>query len=104
MVTAARAVQVSPSVRSYIIELANATRSHAYLELGMSPRASVALQRAARALAASEGRDFITPDDVKRLASPVLEHRLILRPEFEIEGLGIGEVIQTILQQIAVPR
>lgn len=49
-------------------------------------------------------RDFVTPDDIKAMAVPVLEHRLILRPEFEIEGLSIGEVIQTILQQVAVPR
>jgi MoxR-like ATPase len=59
---------------------------------------------AARAYAAMSGRDFATPDDVKAMAVPVLEHRLILRPEFEIEGLTVPEVIQQILQQIAVPR
>ena len=59
---------------------------------------------AARAYAAMAGRDFVTPDDIKTMALPVLEHRLILRPEFEIEGLSVSEVIQQILQQIAVPR
>ena len=54
--------------------------------------------------AALAGRDFVTPDDIKMMARPVLEHRLILRPEFEIEGLSIAEVIEGILQQIAVPR
>ena len=59
---------------------------------------------AARANAAVSGRDFVTPDDIKMLAVPVLEHRLILRPEFEIEGLSVPEVIQQVLQQVAVPR
>jgi MoxR-like ATPase len=59
---------------------------------------------AARANAAVSGRDFVTPDDIKTMAVPVLEHRLILRPEFEIEGLGVVEVIQQVLQQVAVPR
>jgi MoxR-like ATPase len=59
---------------------------------------------AARACAAIAGRDFVIPDDIKTMAVPVLEHRVILRPEFEIEGLSVGEVIQQILQQIAVPR
>jgi MoxR-like ATPase len=59
---------------------------------------------AARANAVISGRDFATPDDVKAMAQPVLEHRLILRPEFEIEDMTVGEVIQQILQQVAVPR
>jgi MoxR-like ATPase len=59
---------------------------------------------AARAYAAISGRDFVTPDDVKAMAQPVLEHRLILRPEFEIEGLVVAEVIGRILQEVAVPR
>jgi MoxR-like ATPase len=59
---------------------------------------------AARAYAVIAGRDFVTPDDIKAMAIPVLEHRLILRPEFEIEGLTAAEVIHQILQQIAVPR
>ena len=72
--------------------------------VGAGPRATQALTMAARACAAMAGRDFATPDDVKAMTRPVLEHRLILRPEFEIEGLAVPEVIQQILQQVAVPR
>jgi MoxR-like ATPase len=72
--------------------------------VGAGPRATQALLLASRANAAMTGRDFVTPDDIKSMAVPVLEHRLILRPEFEIEGLGVVEVIQKILQEIAVPR
>jgi MoxR-like ATPase len=72
--------------------------------VGAGPRATQALLLASRALAAIAGRDFVTPDDVREMAGPVLEHRLILRPEFEIEGLSIGEVIGKILGEIAVPR
>jgi MoxR-like ATPase len=72
--------------------------------VGAGPRATQALIMASRAYAAISGRDFVTPDDIKVMAQPVLEHRLILRPEFEIEGLTVPEVIQQILQQIAVPR
>ena len=72
--------------------------------VGAGPRATQSLLLAARAAAALAGRDFVTPDDIKAMAGPVLEHRLILRPEFEIEGVGVPEVIQKILQQVAVPR
>jgi MoxR-like ATPase len=72
--------------------------------VGAGPRATQSLIMATRAFAAMSGRDFVTPDDVKTMAPAVLEHRLILRPEFEIEGLTVSEVIQQILQQIAVPR
>jgi len=68
------------------------------------PRATQALLLASRAFAAIAGRDFVTPDDIKAMAVPVLEHRLILRPEFEIEGVTVTEVIQKILEQVAVPR
>jgi MoxR-like ATPase len=81
-----------------------ATRSHESVLVGAGPRATQALIMASRAYAAISGRDFVTPDDIKAMAQPVLEHRLILRPEFEIEGLTVTEVIQQILQQIAVPR
>jgi MoxR-like ATPase len=72
--------------------------------VGAGPRATQSLIMASRASAALAGRDFVTPDDVKAMAQPVLEHRLILRPEFEIEGLAVGEVIQQILEQVSVPR
>ena len=89
---------------SYLVDIVRATRSHESVMVGAGPRATQSLIMAARAYAAIGGRDFVTPDDIKVMALPVLEHRLILRPEFEIEGLSIAEVIQQILQQIAVPR
>ena len=88
----------------YIVDIVRATRQHESVLVGAGPRATQSLLLAARAFAAMGGRDFVTPDDIKAMAVPVLEHRLILRPEFEIEGLSIGEVIERILQEIAVPR
>ncbi len=88
----------------YLVDVVRATRQHESVLVGAGPRATQALMMASRACAAIAGRDFVTPDDVKAMALPVLEHRLILRPEFEIEGLSVPEVIQQILQQIAVPR
>jgi MoxR-like ATPase len=89
---------------AYLVDIVRATRSHESVLVGAGPRATQSLIMAARAYAAIGGRDFVTPDDIKAMAVPVLEHRLILRPEFEIEGLTVAEVIQQILQQIAVPR
>ncbi len=88
----------------YIVDIVRATRQHESVLVGAGPRATQSLLLAARAHAAMGGRDFVTPDDIKAMAVPVLEHRLILRPEFEIEGLAVGEVIERILQEIAVPR
>ena len=62
------------------------------------------LMLGSRVRAAMDGRDFVTPDDIKALAGPILEHRLVLRPEFEIEGLGVGEVVAKVLAEVAVPR
>ncbi|HTI68568.1 MAG TPA: MoxR family ATPase, partial [Candidatus Limnocylindria bacterium] len=87
----------------YLVDIVRATRQHEAVLVGAGPRASQALIMAARAYAAIAGRDFVTPDDIKAMARPVLEHRMILRPEYEIEGLMISEVISQILQQIAVP-
>lgn len=89
---------------AYLVDIVRATRAHESVLVGAGPRATQSLIMAARAYAAISGRDFVTPDDIKAMAPPVLEHRLILRPEFEIEGLSVPEVIQQILQQIAVPR
>ncbi len=88
----------------YIVDIVRATRQHESVLVGAGPRATQSLLLAARAHAAMSGNDFVTPDDIKAMAVPVLEHRLILRPEFEIEGLAVGEVIERILQEIAVPR
>jgi len=89
---------------AYLVDIVRATRQHESVLVGAGPRATQSLMMAARAYAAISGQDFVTPDDIKAMAVPVLEHRLILRPEFEIEGLSVPEVIEQILQQIAVPR
>jgi MoxR-like ATPase len=103
MIALARAVHVAPSLKGYIVDLAEATRSHPRLALGMSPRAALALQRAARSLAASYGREYVVPDDLKALAIPVLEHRLMLTPEAQLDGSTAGEVLEDILETIPVP-
>jgi MoxR-like ATPase len=97
-------VVVREELVTYLVDIVRATRKHESVLVGAGPRATQALLLASRANAAMTGRNFVTPDDIKSMAVPVLEHRLILRPEFEIEGLGVVEVIQKILQEIAVPR
>jgi MoxR-like ATPase len=89
---------------SYIVDIVRKTRNHQSILVGAGPRATQALLLSSRALATINGRDFVTPDDIKAMAYPVLEHRLILRPEYEIEGLTVREVIESILKEIAVPR
>jgi len=98
------AIVMREELTGYLVDIVRATRQHESILVGAGPRATQSLMLACRAYAAISGRDFVTPDDIKIMASPVLEHRVILRPEFEIEGLSIAEVIQQILQQIAVPR
>jgi MoxR-like ATPase len=97
-------IVVRDELIAYLVDIVRATRSHESVLVGAGPRGTQSLIMAARAYAAISGRDFVTPDDVKAMASSVLEHRLILRPEFEIEGLTVTEVLQQILQQVAVPR
>jgi MoxR-like ATPase len=95
---------VREELLGYLVDVVRATRHHESVLVGAGPRATQALLLASRAHAAMAGRDFVTPDDIKTMAVPVLEHRLILRPEFEIEGVSVIEVIQKVLQGIAVPR
>jgi MoxR-like ATPases len=97
-------VTVRDELVAYVVDLVRATRSHESVLVGAGPRATQALLLGSRAKAALGGRDFVTPDDVRGLAEPVLGHRLVLRPEFEIEGLTIEEVLAKILEQVAVPR
>ncbi len=97
-------VRVSEAISNYIVSLARQTRQHAAVWVGAGPRATLALLSASRALAALEERDFVLPEDVKALAAPVLEHRMLLRPEFEMEGLEIREVINAVLEAVEVPR
>jgi MoxR-like ATPase len=103
MVTIARDVHVAPVLKGYIVDLANATRRHPAVALGASPRACLALQRAARALAASIGREYIVPDDLKALAAPVLSHRLGLTPEAQLSGVSATQVLTEVLSAVPVP-
>jgi MoxR-like ATPase len=103
MVALANVVHVANPLKGYIVDLATATRNHPALSLGMSPRAALALQRAARALAASAGREYVIPDDIKYLAGPVLEHRLVLSPEGVVTGVDIAEVVTEVLRSVPVP-
>jgi MoxR-like ATPase len=97
-------VVVRDELVGYIVDIVHKTRADDSDQVGAGPRATQAFLLSSRAYAALEGRDFITPDDVKTMALPVLEHRLILRPENEIEGLTVAEVVQRILQEVTVPR
>jgi MoxR-like ATPase len=99
-----QAVRVSPDLVDYIVRIVRETRRHPSLFLGAGPRATQALLLASRGFAALSSRDFMTPDDVKAMVVSVLEHRLILRPEYEIEGLTLKEVVGEILTEVSVPR
>lgn len=96
-------VAVRDELLAYLVDLVRRTRTHESLLIGGGPRATQSLLAASRAHAALAQRDFVTPDDVKAMARPVLEHRLIVRPEYEVEGLTAGEVVQKILESQAVP-
>ena len=96
-------VHVAPALREYIVSLVDATRRHPGLALGASPRGALGLQRAARAWAAAAGRDFVLPDDVKRLAGPVLSHRLVPTADGELRGLDGDSVIAELLASVPVP-
>jgi MoxR-like ATPase len=97
-------ILVKEELIAYIVDIVRRTRKYQSVLVGAGPRATQALLLASRAYAAIKGRDFVTPDDIKSMAVPVLEHRLILRPEYEIEGMTVREVIENILKDIAVPR
>jgi len=97
-------VLIRDELIAYLVDVIRRTRSHESVLVGAGPRATQALLLASRAHAAILGRDFVTPDDIRAMAIPVLEHRLILRPEFEIEGQTVGEVVRKIMGDIPVPR
>ena len=99
-----RAVRVEDKVMHYIIELAGHTRRSSQLLLGASPRAAVAILTCAKTTAALRGRDFVVPDDVKDVAVPVLRHRLLIRPEAELEGLSAERFLAHMLATLPVPR
>jgi MoxR-like ATPase len=98
------ALRVEPGIFRYIVAVVQKTRDWPALSLGGSPRATVALMFAAKALAAMEGRDYLIPDDVKAAAPPVLRHRLIVKPEAELEGISSDQVVAEVLATVEVPQ
>lgn len=99
-----RNVEVAPAVENYIVSVCSQTRSLPEVRLGVSPRGSLALLRAARVTAAAAGRSYVIPDDVKALAQPTLAHRVILRPDAEVRGRTAEEVVERALDAVPVPR
>ena len=99
---AARDIHIADQVKAYVVAVVNATRSHPDVYLGASPRGSLALARASQAFALLQGRDFVLPDDVKRLAAPTLAHRLILQPQARLKDLAATTVIAEVLASVPV--
>ncbi|MGA2511469.1 MAG: MoxR family ATPase [Candidatus Acidiferrales bacterium] len=97
-------VRVEPKLFDYIVSIVRTTRDSVAVSLGGSPRAAVAMMLASKALAAIEGRDFLIPDDVKAVAAPILRHRMLLKPEADLEGISPDQVIAEVLAGIAVPK
>jgi MoxR-like ATPase len=100
----AEGVRVDDAVIEYMVDLVRQTRSDRAIELGASPRASIALLKTAQVTAASQGRSFVTPDDVKPMTGPVLRHRLMLHPDAQLQGISADDRIADIVSRVAVPR
>jgi MoxR-like ATPase len=100
---AVRSVHVDPKIRDYVLDIVHASREHDDVALGGSPRASISLFRAAQAMAAVRGRDFVLPDDVKRMVKPVLVHRLIVRPESRLRRVTGAQIVDEIVSEASVP-
>lgn len=100
----AQKVVIEPHLIQFIAQIVNNTRNHNFLYLGASPRASIAILNASKAYALMNGRDFVTPDDIKHVAFYVLNHRLILAPEREMEGITIKDVVKQIVDTVEIPR
>jgi len=99
-----RTVKVEESLFTYVVQLVRRTRAWPALSLGASPRAAVSLMVFSKAIAAVDGRDYIIPDDVKQAALPVLRHRIVLKPEADLEGITPDQVVQDVLRAVEVPR
>lgn len=97
-------IVIDEKLRKYIAEIVTKTRTNSSLYLGASPRASLAIMISSKAYAAINGRDFVTPEDIKEMAKPVLRHRIILTPEKEMEGVSTSEIIKSIIDSVEVPR
>ena len=108
LITAARqeinSVRVEPALHSYVVSLARRTRDWPAISLGASPRAAIGLFFAARAMAGMDGRDYLLPDDVKLAALPVFRHRILLKPEADLEGLTSDQVIRQVISAVEVPK
>jgi MoxR-like ATPase len=104
MIDFVKQVEIAPALEQYIVAVSTATRSMSELRLGVSPRGSLALLRAARACAAAAGRPYVTPEDVKAMAPVVLSHRVILQPDAELQGRTGAELISRAVQSVPVPR
>ncbi len=98
-----RRVRVEPAVENYIVELVRATRNHSGVELGVSPRGTLALYRSSQAYAAIHGRFYVIPDDVKRVARPVLSHRMIATSQTRLHGRVMEQIIEEVLHNVSVP-
>ncbi len=101
---AAAGLHVATPLKQYLVQLAEATRAHPQFELGMSPRATLSMLRVTRVWAAMSGRDYVTPDDVKALADPVLAHRLLVTPEADLQGITSSAILDDVLDSVPVPR
>ncbi len=101
---ALRGITVRDELAAYAVDLVRRSRNSESIQVGAGPRATQALLLSSRALAAIEGRDFVTPDDIRTMAEPVLAHRIVLRPEYEIEGVTIREALGKLLEAVEVPR
>ena len=97
-------IKIEENLLKYIANIVVNTRSNSFLYLGASPRASIAILNASKAFAAIEGRDFVTPEDIKRATIPVLQHRVIVTPEREMEGLTSKQIIEQIIEAVEIPR
>lgn len=95
---------VEDNLLKYIADIIVNTRSNQFLYLGASPRASIAILKASKAFAAMEGRDFVTPEDIKKAAIPVLQHRVLVTPEREMEGITAAQIIKQIIDSVEIPR
>jgi MoxR-like ATPase len=103
LIQACRAVHVSPAMEGYVVALARASRGHSGVQLGASPRGSLALYRASQALAAVRGRDFVLPDDVQALVAPALAHRLIATSQARLRGKAVADLLDEIVRSVPVP-
>jgi MoxR-like ATPase len=104
MQNALQSIKIKEELVSYVVDLIRTSRETDSIQVGAGPRATQALLLSSRAYAAIQGRDFVTPDDIHEMTRPVLSHRIVLRPEYEIEGVTTDEAIRKLLESVAVPR